>query len=60
MADPKKQPTDPRAVRDLAAALFARLYNPATGKTAEHQAKDSAAAAREFFRAWEADQSPPG
>jgi hypothetical protein len=60
VADPKKPtPTDPRAVRDLAAALFARLYDPRPGKTVDYQAADAITAARAFFRAWD-DQSPPG
>ncbi len=60
MADPKKPaPSDPRAVRDLAATLYAAALPLAKGKTPESVAADSISSARAFFRAWD-DQTPPG
>lgn len=57
MAEPKKPPPDPRAVRDLAAAIFARLYSPDRGKTPDHQANEAIAAARAFARVWDEQQT---
>lgn len=64
MADPKKPTapgTDPRAVRDLAATLYAAALPLAKGKTPDSVAADCITQARAFFRAWDADQTtPPG
>lgn len=62
MADPKKTaPSDPRAVRDLAAALFAAALPANRAKTPEFLAAESITQARAFFRAWdESEAGRPG